>query len=103
MDSYASRRVAIVEPFRHDPPRRVRRRRHHSSSSESEDSDWPIRRGFLRITLRDVACEHQVSRLQQWLTVFSPSGQPQSSEEHFYVSFMYRAIEERLSSFEMNK
>lgn len=98
MDPYTSRRVAVVHPFRHVPPQRVTRRRRRQPSPEAVESDWPIHRGYLRITLADVACETQTQRLQQWLQVFSPSTQPQSPEEHFYVNTMNIAIEEKLTS-----
>ena len=96
--SYISRRVAVVHPFRHTPAQRSTRRRHHSTENESDDSDWPIRRGYRRITLADVACEDQRQRLEQWLEVFSPSAQPQSPEEHFYVNYMNAAIVEKLTT-----
>ena len=92
MKMNASRRVAVVHPFHHTPPQRWTRRRRLP-----ESDDWPIRHGYLQITLADVACETQIQRLQQWLTVFSPSQQPQSPEEHFYVDTMNRAIEDKLS------
>ena len=100
---FNSRRVAVVRPLRRFP-----------SSSTSEESpiqlpqameedieeEWPIRTTYLCITLADVACETEANQLQQWLELFSPSAQPQSSEEHFYVNTMNSAIQNKLSLLE---
>ena len=95
-----SRRVAVVRPYRHISP--------SSSSSGSiqppdivmdddmEDA-WPIRAGYLNVTLAHVACEDEETRLHEWLELFSPSSQPQSDEEHFYINTMNLAIQEKLS------
>lgn len=97
MEPYASRRVAIVRPLRYISRPRITRY-HSSSSSNNDEDDWPIRFVFLSVTLKDVACEQQVTRLRQWLDLFSISSQPQSDEEQFYVMIIVDAIEQKLAN-----
>ena len=59
--------------------------------------DWPIHHGFLMYTLEDIAHEDCVKTLNCWLRLFTPSRQPQSDEELFYVQQMAAAIERKLS------
>ena len=63
------------------------------------ESNWPIHQGFLAITLEDVALEQCRDRLEQWLDFFTPSTQPRSEAEHFYVNLMAHAIRDKLWSF----
>ena len=58
--------------------------------------DWPIRRGYALYTLEDVALQESVENLERWLELFSPSSQPRSEEEGFYILQMYCAIEAKL-------
>ena len=60
------------------------------------DNDWPIHRGYLTYTLEDVALENNKDILEQWLERFTPSAQPRSEEEHFYVRLMATAISQKL-------
>ena len=95
---YDSRRVAIVRPYRHISPTPSSEGIPSPVPSEMEmDETWPIRAGYLAITLADVACETQTEQLQHWLDLFSPDAQPQSDEEHFYVNTMNAAIQHKLS------
>ena len=68
----------------------------NSQEEEEEESNWPIHQGFLAVTLRDVAQEDNCDRLEQWLDQYTPSTQPRSEAEHFYVDLMSHAIRERL-------
>ena len=101
---YGSRRVAIVRPYRHIPPSSSSRTSTPSPMpsdiSMDTEEDWPIHTGYLNVTLAQVACETQSAQLQQWLDLFSPSAQPQSNEEHFYVNTMNAAIQDKLASLE---
>ena len=93
---YGSRRVAVIHPYLHIPPSSEGRSSMQPLPTDSDDG-WPIRAGYLHITLADVAYETQRAQLRDWLQLFSPSGQPQSEEEHFYVYIMNTAIQEKLS------
>ena len=99
---YGSRRVAIVRPYRHISPASSSNTPSPMPSDISMDTeeDWPIHTGYLNVTLAQVACETQSAQLQQWLDLFSPSAQPQSNEEHFYVNTMNAAIQDKLASLE---
>ena len=103
MHAYGSRRVAIVHPYPHrSPPSSSHSSSHSSSSNHSMDmeEDWPIHTGYLNVTLAQVACETHRPQLEQWLHLFSPSAQPQSDEEHFYVNTMNTAIQAKLALLE---
>ena len=58
--------------------------------------DWPIHQGYLQYTLEDVALEDSKEILEQWLKLYSPSRQPWSEEEYFYVRLMFIAINYKL-------
>ena len=53
------------------------------SDEEEEYPNWPIHRGYLWVTLRDVALERRKETLERWLDLFTPSTQPRSKEENF--------------------
>ena len=61
-----------------------------------KSSDWPIHQGYLAYTLEDVALECDKKTLENWLKLFTPSAQPRSEEEHFYVRLMAKAIRQKL-------
>ena len=58
--------------------------------------DWPIRNGYLTYSLEDIARENCEETLNCWLRLYTPSAQPQSDEEHFYVYQMASAINAKL-------
>ena len=58
--------------------------------------DWPIHQGYLTYTLEDVALENSKDMLERWLKLYSPSRQPWSEEEFFYVRLMAMAIQHKL-------
>ena len=76
-----------------DAAERMTRRRQEDASPSL---NWPIHRGYLLYTLEDVSCESDKDTLQHWLELFSPSSQPRSDEEHFYVRLMFTAIADKL-------
>lgn len=67
-------------------------------TEEEWGSEWPIRRGYATYTLEDVAREECAETLEQWLKLFTPSGQPQNDIEFFYVQHMALAITAKLDA-----
>ena len=61
-----------------------------------EDINWPIHQGYACYSLYDVAVEADLDTLEQWLKLFTPSTQPRSEEEFFYVQCMASAISEKI-------
>ena len=65
------------------------------TNDENHQEDT-IHVNYLSCTLQDVAEEDNLQTLKNWLEQFTPSAQPRTEAEHFYVRWMQSAIREKL-------